>query len=68
MASDQAQALPADLLHLLSQQLSLDQDFSTLYNFVISSKQLAGAGAVSALYRYAPNSLQSDASLTITQH
>lgn len=51
MARDGLQALPADLFHLLSQQLSDVLDFPTLYSCVVSSKQLANAGAVSALYR-----------------
>ena len=51
MASHGVEALPADLFHLLSQQLSDNGDFPTLYNCVVSSKQLANAGAISALYR-----------------
>ena len=52
MAVEQMQAaLPADLLHLLAQQLSEDRDFPTLYNCIVSSKQLASSGAVNALYR-----------------
>lgn len=47
-----ADGLPADLYHLLSTELSERLDFSTLYNCVVSSKQLASAGAVTALYRY----------------
>ena len=51
MARDDVQALPADMFHLLSETLAAAQDFPTLYNFVVSSKQLANAGGISALYR-----------------
>lgn len=52
MARDGIQALPADLFHLLSAELSDRADFPTLFNCVVSSKQLANAGALSALYRW----------------
>lgn len=45
------QALPADLFHLLAAELSERLDFPTLYSCVVSSKQLANAGAINALYR-----------------
>ncbi|KAF2167707.1 hypothetical protein M409DRAFT_65831 [Zasmidium cellare ATCC 36951] len=51
------QALPADLFHLLSAELSERLDFPTLYSCIVASKQLANAGAINALYRishYAP--------------
>lgn len=51
MAEDSLQALPADLFHLLSTELSDRLDFPTLYHVSISSKQLASYGAISALYR-----------------
>ncbi|KAK3709835.1 hypothetical protein LTR37_010663 [Vermiconidia calcicola] len=51
MAVQGIQALPADLFHLLAQQLSDNADFPTLYSCLVSSKQMANAGAVSALYR-----------------
>ncbi|EME76846.1 uncharacterized protein MYCFIDRAFT_147409 [Pseudocercospora fijiensis CIRAD86] len=51
MSSSGLQALPADLFHLLSAELSDRLDFSTLYNCAVSSRQLANAGAVNALYR-----------------
>lgn len=48
-------SLPADLLHLLFQQIADGGDefprFSTLFNCVVSSKHLANAGAVTALYK-----------------
>lgn len=44
--------LPADLFHLLSAELSARSDFDTLYNCVVSSKQIANSGAITALYRY----------------
>ena len=47
-------ALPVDLLHLLSEQLAIEQQFSTLYNCIVSSKHFSNAGAVTALYRYFP--------------
>ena len=43
--------LPPDLFHLLCQQLSDTADFATLYSLVVSSKVVANAGAVAALYR-----------------
>ncbi|KAK4494039.1 hypothetical protein PRZ48_015226 [Zasmidium cellare] len=51
------QALPADLFHLLSAELSERLDFPTLYSCICAGKQLANAGAINALYRishYAP--------------
>ncbi|KAF7192298.1 hypothetical protein HII31_06330 [Pseudocercospora fuligena] len=51
MSSSGLQALPADLFHLLSAELSDRLDFPTLYNCAVSSKQLANAGAINALYR-----------------
>lgn len=48
--------LPVDLLHLLFEQIANGGDdfprFATLFNCVVSSKHLANAGAVTALYRY----------------
>lgn len=48
-------SLPVDLLHLLFQQIGEGGDefprYSTLYNCIVSSKHLASAGAVTALYR-----------------
>ena len=49
-----ALTLPPDLLHLLSQQLADDGDFSTLYSCVASSRSFANSGAVLALYRLIP--------------
>ena len=54
MASDAERrepVLPVDLLHLLAQQLADNEDFPTLYNCIVSSKHLASAGAIAALYR-----------------
>ncbi|KXT18054.1 hypothetical protein AC579_4556 [Pseudocercospora musae] len=51
MSSTALHALPADLFHLLSSELSDRLDFPTLYNCAVSSKQLANAGAINALYR-----------------
>lgn len=45
-------SLPADVLHLLFQELSWRLDFPTLFTCVVSSRHLADAGAVTALYRY----------------
>lgn len=53
MASNGLAALPADLFHLLSAELSARLDFATLYNCVVSSKHFANSGAITALYRYA---------------
>lgn len=50
-------SLPVDVLHLLFDQIAEGGDdfprYSTLYNCVVSSKHLANAGAVTALYRQA---------------
>ena len=51
MASTSIQALPADLFHLISAELSDRLDFPTLYNCVVSSKHLGNSGAINALYR-----------------
>lgn len=51
MAGEQVPVLPPDLFHVLSLELAARLDFSTLYNCVTSSKYLANAGAVNALYR-----------------
>lgn len=51
MANNDMQALPVDLFHLLATELAAAKDYGTLYNCIISSKQLASAGAVAALYR-----------------
>lgn len=53
MATTNLAALPADLFHLLSAELSARLDFATLYNCIVSSKQIANAGAIKALYRCA---------------
>jgi hypothetical protein len=45
-------ALPADLFHLLALELAARADFSTLYRCIVSSRYLANAGAVTALYRF----------------
>ncbi|GAB7363141.1 hypothetical protein MBLNU230_g3427t2 [Neophaeotheca triangularis] len=44
-------SLPADLFHLISAELSARQDYATLYSCILSSKQVASAGFISALYR-----------------
>ncbi|KAK5169587.1 uncharacterized protein LTR77_005564 [Saxophila tyrrhenica] len=69
MATEYNQAaLPGDLLHLLAQQLSEERDFPTLYNCVVSSKQLASAGAVNALYRISHHApVQSGGSEAVSQ-
>lgn len=46
-----AQALPVDLYHLLSAELAERLDFSTLFNCIASSAQIANSGAIAALYR-----------------
>lgn len=51
MTSTGLAALPADLFHLLSSELSARQDFSTLFNCIVSSKHFANSGAITALYR-----------------
>ncbi|KAK3679340.1 hypothetical protein LTR78_000901 [Recurvomyces mirabilis] len=51
MAATDAQPLPADLFHLLTAELAARQDFATLYSCVASSRYLANAGAITALYR-----------------
>lgn len=52
MAVERA-TLPPDVLHLLCDELSSRNDFSSLYNCLVSSKQVASSGAINALYRYA---------------
>ncbi|KAK3648042.1 hypothetical protein LTR56_007742 [Elasticomyces elasticus] len=44
-------ALPPDLFHLLATELAIRGDYGTLYSCVASSKYLAEAGTVAALYR-----------------
>ncbi|KAK4541173.1 hypothetical protein LTR36_008247 [Oleoguttula mirabilis] len=62
MASDDGVLLPADLFHLVTAELAAKAlqaesqeaarpEFAALYNCVLSSKYLASAGALSALYR-----------------
>lgn len=51
MEDSNAGVLPPDLYHLLSTELSLRYDFDTLYNCIVSSKLIANAGAINALYR-----------------
>ncbi|KAK5118045.1 hypothetical protein LTR62_004091 [Meristemomyces frigidus] len=51
MASENIAPLPADVFHLLAEQLARKADFGTLYACIASSKYLASAGAVTALYR-----------------
>ena len=66
MATDVVPLLPPDLFHLITAELAAKAlqadsqeaarpEFAALYNCVLSSKYLAGAGALSALYRYIPN-------------
>lgn len=51
MATTTAQ-LPIDFYHLLSAELAERLDFSTLFNCIASSAQIANSGAIAALYRY----------------
>ncbi|KAK5128396.1 hypothetical protein LTR85_003064 [Meristemomyces frigidus] len=64
MASNDGVCLPADLFHLVTAELAVKAlradtqeaarpEFAALYNCVLSSKYLASAGALSALYRIA---------------
>jgi hypothetical protein len=46
------EVFPADLCHLIANELGERSDFATLYNCVISSRYFGACGAVSALYRY----------------
>ncbi|QIW95690.1 hypothetical protein AMS68_001208 [Peltaster fructicola] len=50
MASERT-TLPPDVLHLLCDELSARNDFSSLYNCLVSSRQIAASGAINALYR-----------------
>ena len=63
MTVDMVPLLPPDIFHIITAELSaiaLQADsqeaarpaFAALYNCVLSSKYLASAGALSALYRY----------------
>jgi hypothetical protein len=51
MADTAARAWPADLCHLLAEQLLANADYDTLYSCVVSSRYFASSGAVAALYR-----------------
>ncbi|EMC92646.1 hypothetical protein BAUCODRAFT_95801 [Baudoinia panamericana UAMH 10762] len=52
MATEHAElALPADLFHLLCEELAARADYDTLSNCIASSKHIAKAGAIAALYR-----------------
>ncbi|KAK8192509.1 hypothetical protein M8818_007679 [Zalaria obscura] len=48
--------LPDDLLHLICIELAERFDFNTLYSCAVSSKHLAGAGALANLYRISHDS------------
>lgn len=63
MASEGVQLLPADLFHLITAELAdraiaadsqevARPEYAALCNCILSSKYLASAGALSALYRY----------------
>jgi hypothetical protein len=43
--------LPPDVWQLLFDELASRNDFSSLYNCAVASKQLAGSGALANLYR-----------------
>lgn len=62
MAGNSVQLLPADLFHLVTAELAAKAlradtqeearpEYAALYNCVLSSKYLASAGALNALYR-----------------
>lgn len=51
MAQSTVQPLPADVFHLLTEVLAANNEFGTLYSCIVSSKLIANAGGVNALYR-----------------
>jgi hypothetical protein len=45
------ETFPADLCHLISDELGERSDFATLFSCVVSSRYFGACGAVPALYR-----------------